>query len=94
MIGVIYVESQKEEVSVDRNVLLTLGPWFQNYSKTRKTRTTIIMVEDGTQRIIYHAHSRNHQANEFEKLYLTFALHPSILPTSFFFFTDKSFLEK
>ena len=52
------------------------------------------MVEDGTQRIIYRAHSRNHQANEFEKLYLTFALHPSIPPTSFFFFTDKSFLEK
>ena len=32
---------------MDRNVLLTLGPWFQNHSKTCKTRTTIIMVEDG-----------------------------------------------
>ena len=54
------------------------------------------MVEDGTQRIIYRDHSRNHQANEFENLFLTFALQPSILPTSlfFFFFTDKSFLEK
>jgi len=30
IIGVVYVESQKEEVSVDRNMLLTLGPWFQN----------------------------------------------------------------
>ena len=30
IIGVVYVESQKEEASMDRNVLLTLGPWFQN----------------------------------------------------------------
>ena len=30
IIGVVYRESQKEEASMDRNVLLTLGPWFQN----------------------------------------------------------------
>lgn len=71
-----------------RNKLLTLGTWFQNYGKTHKIKTTIIMVEDETQRIIYRDLSRNHQANELENLYLTL-LSTQAFFLLLFFFTDK-----